>query len=806
MKKIIASGFLSLITVFFLVAQNQTIGSLKGVVVDKSTENPLEFVNVVIKNKKTDAYVLGAVTDKNGVFLFQGLPYGTYKISYSFIGFDKTEVSDIILDSKHSKVNIGKLYLTETSKALGEVEIIGQKSTFVNSIDRKTFNVGQDLMSKTGSVSDLLQNVPSVQVDIDGNVALRGSDNVTILIDGKPSALMGANRAAVLQQMPANSIEKIEVITNPSAKYKPDGTSGIINIVLKKDKGLGLNGAVSANVGNNRRYNGNVVVNYNPGKLNVFGSYSIRQDDRLRFTDDYRKRSKLNGDSVNYFLLNSQDYARPLSQIIRAGFDYRLNSHNKVGVSGSYNYRIQTRHSTDVDTYRNADLSISKHYDRLRYDPEYEKDKELTAYWQHTFAKEGHELNLDYTTSQSREQEDNHYSNIYHVPAQSSTFDNTLIKQGGDQSQLSLAYTNPLTENSKFESGYIYETNKADMDFYGESLNQQQNLWQKDVTKSNHFVYTEKIHVLYATYEHSLGKFGFLAGVRAEQAYIKSNQITTDTIINNDYFRLYPTLHLSYNLTDEHQLQLNYSHRIRRPEGDDMNPFPEYQDPYNLRIGNPHLKPADIHSIELGYQFKKNRTTFLSTLYYRYTYNSMSEITRYMNDTVKLTTKENLSRNRSAGLELIVSTSIGNFANINLSTNTFYNTIDASNLGYSQNKSIIAWSANLSSGFNLTKSTVLQLTSNYTAERLTPQGRQLPSFVMNAGFKQEIFQKKGALILTVSDVFNSLRNNTVIDMPGMYEKISRKRSARMIYAGFTYSFGNPKKKSKDMPMKFDDQL
>ncbi|MDP4271731.1 MAG: TonB-dependent receptor, partial [Bacteroidota bacterium] len=223
-------------------------------------------------------------------------------------------------------------------------------------------------------------------------------------------------------------------------------------------------------------------------------------------------------------------------------------------------------------------------------------------------------------------------------------------------------------------------------------------------------------------------------------------------------------------------------------------------------IGNPHLKPADIHSIELGYQFKKNKTTFLSTLYYRYTYNSMSEITRYMNDTVKLTTKENLSQSRSAGLELILSTSIGNFANINLSTNTFYNTIDASNLGYSQNKSIIAWSANLSSGFNLTKSTVLQLTSNYTAERLTPQGKQLPSFVMNAGFKQEIFQKKGALILTVSDVFNSLRNSTVIEMPGLYEKISRKRSARMIYAGFTYSFGNSKKKTKDSPMKFDDQL
>jgi Outer membrane receptor proteins, mostly Fe transport len=805
MGRVLASGLLVILSVFGLFAQNPVKGDIKGVIVEKLSGKPIEFVNVVVKKKDSNTYAAQTVTDKNGLFAFHGLQAGTYKIIYSFIGFDKTESPEVVVSSRQTNLNVGKLYLSETSKTLASVEVVGQKSTFVNAIDRKIFNVGQDLMSKTGSVSELLQNVPSVQVDIEGNISLRGNDNVTILIDGKPSALMGANRAAVLQQMPASSIERIEVITNPSAKYKPDGTSGIINIVLKKDRGLGLNGAVSANVGNDNRYNGNVLLNYNPGKLNLFGSYSIRQDDRLRFTDDYRKRSKLNSDSVTYFQLKSNDHSRPLSQMVRTGMDYRLSENDKVGVSGSYSYCSFIRQATDVDVYRNADWSVSKSYDRLRYEPQRMEDKELTAYWQHSFAKEGHELSLDYTTSQSREVEDNHFSNIYYIPAQSSTFDNTLIKQGDNQSQLSLAYSNPLTKKSKFEAGYNYETDKIDMDFFGESLNPLSNTWQKDVAKSNHFVYTENIHVLYATYEHTFGKFGFLAGLRAEKAYVKANQITTDTIVNNDYFRLYPTLHLAYNLTDIHQLQLNYSHRIRRPEGDDMNPFPEYQDPYNLRVGNPHLKPADVHSIEFGYQFKKNRTTFLSTLYYRYTYNSMSEITRYLNDSVKLTTKENLSKSSSAGLELIFSTSIGDFANINLSTNTFYNTIDASNLGYSKNKSTIAWSANLSSGFNLTKSTVLQLTSNYQAERLTPQGRQLPSFVLNAGFKQEVLKKKGAFIVTVSDLFNSLRNNTIIDTPELYEKISRKRSARMIFTGFTYSFGG-NKKSKENALKFDNQL
>jgi outer membrane receptor protein involved in Fe transport len=802
MKKILTVCFIAYIHCFSLFAQ----GTIKGMIVEKQSDKPLEFVSVLIKNIADTTIFRGTTTDKDGTFEIKGLPFGKYRISYSFIGFDKFQVPEMMLDSKNNTIDLGKLYIAESAKNLSDVLVFGQKSTFVNSIDRKTFYVGQDLMSRTGSVSDLLQNVPSVQVDIDGNVGLRGSDNVTILINGKPSALMGANRAAVLQQMPASTIEKIEVITNPSAKYKPDGTSGIINIVTKKNKGLGMNGSVSANAGNNNRYNGNIIASYNPGKLNLFGSYSVRQDDRLRYTDDYRKRTKINTDTVTYFQLNSSDDSRPLSNIVRAGVDYKITDNNKVGISGSYNYRSFVRHTTDVNTTQTTDLTISKSYDRLRRDPEYEKDQELTAFFQHSFAKEGHELNLDYTTSRSREQEDNHYSDVYHVPQISPTFENTLIEQGGDESQFSLEYVNPVSEDIKFESGYIFESQTSDMNFYGASFDNLSNIWQTDVDKTNHFVYTENIHVLYATYEQDLGKFGFLAGLRSEQAYINSNQVTTDTLIKNNYFRLYPSLHMTYKIDNIHQWQLNYSHRIRRPEGDDMNPFPEYQDPYNLRIGNPHLKPADIHSVEMGYQYQKNKTTFLSTLYYRYTYNSMSDITKYINDSVKLTTKENLSKNSAAGLELILATSMGSFATINLSTNTFYSSIDASNLGYSKNKSTMAWSANLSAGFNLGKTTVLQLTSNYQAERLTPQGKQLPSFVANVGFKQEIFKNKGAFIITIADVFNSLRNNTLIETPELYEKIIRKRSARIIYAGFTYSFGNSKKKEKDNLIKFDNQL
>jgi outer membrane receptor protein involved in Fe transport len=791
------------LNVITLSAQQQGQGSVSGTIIEKTSNKPLEFANVILRSNTDSTKFQGTVTGSKGEFSFDKVSFGNYKVIYSFIGFDKVESPSFVLNSKQSKMNLGKLYINETTTSLGEISVTAQRSTFVNSIDRKTFNVGQDVMSKTGSVSDLLQNVPSVQVDIDGNVSLRGMGNVMFLINGKPSALMGTNYAAVLQQMPANSIDKIEIITNPSAKYKPDGTSGIINIVLKKDKNLGLNGLVSMNAGNDNRYNGNFSVNYNPGKINLSGSYSIRQDDRLRYTDDYRKHIISNPDTINYIHVISSDHSRPLSHIFRAGADYKINPHNTIGITSSYNYRSFIRHANDANLWQATDFSTTKDYDRSRIDPEFEKDLEFSGNYIHSFAKEGHELTVDYTTSFSSEQEDNHFTDTYRVPVISPSYDNTLIKQGGNESQFSVEYTNPISETKKLEAGYLLETRKSNSDFFGEFLNPSTGLWVKDLMKSNDFKYKETIHVLYGTYQQEVGNFGFLAGLRAEEAFLDANQVTTDTVIKNNYFRLYPSLHLSYKLSEVNELQLNYSHRIRRPEGgEDLNPFPEWADPYNLRIGNPHLKPADIHSVEFGYQYKKNKTTFLSTFYYRYTYNGMTDIVKFINDTVKLTTRENLTRSSSAGLELVLSTAIGDLATLNLSTNTYYNSIDASSLGYSSNKSIISWSANLSAGINLSKSTVLQVTSSYAAETLTPQGKQLPTFVLNTGFKQELFKRKVALIVTVSDVFNSLKNRTLVDTPELYEKITRRRSARIIYAGFTYTFGNQKKKE----LEYDNKL
>ncbi len=799
-------AFLAILQTLTLVAQ-QNFGVVSGIIIDLGTSQPLEFATIVITDKTNPSKTLGTMTNSKGEFEFTNLPIGRYVLTYSFLGFKKNDTSPFEISSTHPKTNLGQLIISESNQNINEVEVSAKKSTFVNSIDRKTFNVGEDLMSKAGSVSDLLQNVPSIQVDIDGNINLRGSDNVIVLINGKPSAMMGANRAAVLQQMPAASIDKIEVITNPSAKYKPDGTSGIINIVLNKNSTLGLNGIVTANAGSNNRYNGSTLINYNPGKLNVFGGISIRLDDRSRYASLHRiKYFESVVDSFTITDQKSYDSSRPLSKIVNAGWDYKLNDNNKIGLAGRCNYRSFTRNEIYENNETDNLLTPIINYNRIRTDFEYEKDLEFTSYFHHAFKKEGHELNADFSTSKTNEQEDNHYVNTILYPNEPNSLDNTLIRQGDSQTQASLEYSNPISEDQSFEAGYDFENQMNDMDFFGEGFNPSNSQWEKDIEKTNRFVATQNIHVLYTTYEQKLGDFGFLAGLRAEETDINMNQKTIQKTMNTSYFRFYPSLHLSYDFNDNLEMQLNYSHRIRRPEGDDLNPFAEYQDPYNIRVGNPNLKPTDIHSLETGFQVKKNKTIFISTLYYRYSYNEFTEIKRFLNDSVVVRTKENLDKSNSAGLELILSTSFGKIATFNMGTNTYYQTIDASNLGYSQNKSTISWSANLSAGFNIAKHSVLQITSVYKSVNLTPQGEQSPSFVMNCGFKQEVLKKKGAFIFTVSDLFNTMRQNSIIDTPLLYEKSERKRSARIIYAGFTYAFGNSKSKNKEIVIKYDNQL
>lgn len=809
---------ISLILLFYSLlafSQNKALpkpktgATLTGKVLEKETRKWVEYATIKLFKSSDSTLIAGCITDTKGEFSLKGVPLNQYYIEYSSMGFYPSRSKSFIIESAKSNLNLGIFELSTATKVLNEVVITGQRTMFNNAIDKKVFNVESDMLSQSGAVTDLLQNIPSVSVSMDGNVSLRGSEDVMIMINGKTSMLTAANRADILQQMSASSVEKIEIITNPSAKYKPDGTSGIINIVLKKNAKQGLNGTATVNAGNRSRYSGNLNLNYNPGKLNLFGTYGYRQDDRLRLNDDHRKMTdSLN--TVSYENIHGQETARPVAQFARWGAEYEINKSNQIGINGNLFTRSITRHSlNDYITY-DANNILTDHYQRLGTISGPETELGLSGSYTHKFSKEGHEIQFDYEYEHSKEIENSYYNDNYITPIQLPSFDNVLIHNHGDRHNFSLEYKNPIAENMEFEAGFKGEEEVTNFNFYAEYrdnslLSSLGPIWKKDVTKSNEFRFSEYVNAIYGTLAHTIGTFSYMAGVRLESAVVQSKLITLDSIVPNSYFNIYPTLHMVQKIGKSSELQFNYSRRVNRPENDDLNPFPEYQDPRNLRAGNPKLKPEFINSIEFGYQFKIGKTTLIPTVFYRSKVNGFTQITKLINDSTYLTTETNLSKNQAAGFELLSTLSIGRFLTGNFSTNIFYNQIDASNLGYSSNKSNITWDAKLSSTVTVTKTTMMQLTANYRAPMLTPQGTMLARYGINLGARQNIMKNKASIIVTISDLLNTMKESSTMNTPFLTKNVIRKRDARVFYLGFVYHFGSSTK-MKEEAIQFDDKL
>ena len=791
---------LQIFIVVSLSGQTKSAGQISGTIVEKGSGNSVEYASIQLLKVSDQTPVEGTITDTKGNFSITNVAFGEYNLAVSFIGFENFISPAISLSKVQPTINLGKILLETSTVSVEEVVVEGKRSTYTQTIDKKIFSVGTDLTSSTGSVSDLMQNIPSLQVDMEGNVSLRGSENVQILINGKPSAMMGKNRATVLQQLPANSIERIEIITNPSAKFKPDGTAGIINLILKKERKEGFNGAFTSNIGNENRYNSNLALNYNQGGVNIYGSYGIRLDRRDRFSkDDYTRIDSLTGEK-SYQFQTVDSRARPTSQIAQTGIEWEINDKNSMEASVNYNYMSFTRIDTAVTRNLDQNQQPTNNYDRYRNDFEYEKELEWAAKYTRKIG-EDQEFTIDFTHNSSKEQEDNKFTNRYLFPVKPNSKDNTLIWQANTENLLRVNYLRPSGRDAELELGYELEADKSDLNFKAENL--VGTTWTADKGKSNQFLFDETVHAFYATDKQAFGKFGVMAGLRGEQSLITSHLVTIDSMVTNNYFSIYPTFHTSFNFTDASQWQLNYSKRINRPEGDDLNPFPEYRDVYNIRTGNPNLKPEQIHSIETGYLFHKGANTYSATLYYRYAYNKMTEITRFLNDSVLLTTKENLSSSSSTGAEVILNRVFGKFATVNLNINGFLSKLDASNLGYSNSKTSFSWNTALNTNFNITKLLMVQINTKYTSTLQTPQGDRQPTFIMNMGARYEVLKRQASIMCTVSDLFDSYRNRTIINIPDLHRETENRRSPRIFYAGFSYRFGNTKN-GKEAQLKYEE--
>lgn len=785
----------------FLFSQSKSV-HLSGKILFSSGNQPVEYASVMAINKSDSAQKFLTTTDTEGNFVFENLTSGIWILKSSFIGYDIKDTA-LTIAPEQKKANAGTIKLTSSATNLKEVTVTAeQQKTVEFSIDKKIYNVGQDINAGSGSASDVLRNIPSVQVDIDGNVSLRGSGNILFLVNGKPAPQFGKNAAEALQNFPASSIERIEVITNPSAKYKPDGTGGIINIVLKENTRQGMNGSLTLNAGNSDRYNGNISLGYKPGKLNMYGTFGLRQNTHMRNASDYRDYLDSTETAMSFYSEDNAAKGKSISQSAVFGIDYELDSSNTISFSGNYFHFDVDRDNTSGRKLSDKNNILLQDYERFSNLQIDETEMEGTLAWEHKFKKEEHALALELVGVIQDEHEYSYNSMKYFYPSPSSSADNIFLDKKDNPAEIVLDYTNPISEDAVIEAGYLGTFNYIDVNNHLESYDSLTNEYIKDNSTSYIFKYTDIVNAVYATWEQSIEDFGFILGLRGEHASLNGNVPTIDSSFSNEYFSLYPTAHLKYEM-DNMELGLSYSRRVNRPDGDELNPFPEYDDPSNMHAGNPKLLPEYIHSAELGAEIKTKSVSFLPTFYYRYTYNGFTTVTKQINDSVLLTTEENLSNDQEAGLELIFSGRVAKWLSGNLSGNIFYKQIDASNLGYSKNKSTFSFSNNLNLNITATKSTMFQLSCNYRSEELTPQGKYLPNFSMNLGAKQEFFRNKLALVVTLNDVFKSQKYESVMSSSELKQTTMRSRDSRILFIGLKYRFGSVTKKSKEEAVQFD---
>ena len=798
---------------FFIFSQNKqfsqgenapAIGTIKGVVSDNKTKLPVEFAAVALYKLKDSSLVNGAVAGTKGDFQFSELSFGRYFLKINFIGYKQLVIDTIAIRPRTTEINLGQIKLKNNAEQLGEVEVASEKSTLQLGIDRKIFNVDKSIVSEGGSATDVLQSIPSVSVDIDGNISLRGSGNITVLIDGKPSSITGSSRAAILQQIPASSIESIELITNPSAKYDPDGMSGIINIITKKNKLNGFNGSVSIGAGTGDKYNASTNISYRNSKVNVYANYGFRSNNRTG--NGSTLRQNILKDTTFFLRQSSTQLNKNISHNAKAGIDFYLNDKNTMGASVTYN--MGTENSNEAVNFFEADnkdiTSASYSRDNFKADAPVSIDYNLN--YRKTYTKLKKELIFDAIYSDGRgdaveKYVERDYTLKYASKNATPFKQNVGTKTKNNILSAQVDYVHPLKNNMKWELGAKTTLRTIGSDFVSEEFDYSSDVFVSDTNLTNNFIYTENIYAAYSTFSGAIKNFGYQVGLRAEEANTISNLVTTNEKFKNNYFNLFPSLHLSQKLKKEQELQISYSRRINRPNIKSINPFKDYADPYNIRYGNPYLKPEYINSYELSYLKYFPKGVLTATAYFRQTDGVMQRYKTISDSTISYITFINLDKSQSYGLELILKTDITKWWNVTFSANGFETKIDGSSAqGDLQNENV-SYIVKLLSNMRIWKNLDIQFTANYNGPTATLQGEVKPIFSMDLGFKKELF-KNASLSLNITDLtdarkFRIVGNND----PTFYQEFERKRESRIATLTFSYRFGKMSETRKSRPDK-----
>lgn len=772
----------------------QPKGLITGKITDAENGQPVEYAAIALYKVSDSSLVTGTVSDDKGWFELQAR-FGTYYITIEFISYMSKTIHSITINKVKPVANIGIISLVVSTITLSEVEIQGEKNRIQVGLDKKVFNVDKDLSSIGGTAVDVLENIPSVSVDVDGNVSLRGSSNVRILVDGKPSGLTGISSTDMLEQLPANSIESIEVITNPSVRYDAEGLSGIINIILKKEKKKGMNGLLSITGAYPNNHNGSVNFNYGLKNINLFGSYNIRYSESPGYVK-YNRRTTVN-DTTTYLDEHSDFNRTGWSHNMRVGVDYMLNDKNTV--TASVLYRTSDRDKTRDVEYLELDYNktTTNKYIRNTWGTETDNNIDYALSYKKIFSRKGQLLTADVQYSTAFEEENMDIE-------QDSLRDNTMLllqrtfsKENQNNFIFQADYIHPVGKQGRIEAGYKSGIRNIDKDYDIEEYNDTTQNWDYLDTVSNHFIYNEVIYAAYSMYSSKVKKFSYQVGVRAEQTYVTSELKETDEISIKNYLNFFPSVHLSYELNEEHKVQISYSRRIRRPSFWSLNPFNSYADPLNQWIGNPGLNPELTSSFEIGNIKYWEKNSLSSSIYYRHTDDVIQRIRRLDDSSgISITRPENLSSRELFGMELTFSKDLFKWWKVNGSFNYFRSIVDGGNLGEGFASDFYSWTSRLSSQMAVLKDMDIQIMFNYRAPRETTQGIRREIYFIDIGIKKKALKGKGTFSLRLSDVLDSRKYAGETNGPGFYIYSEYKRLSQRIYAGFTYKLNRYKPKDR----------
>ncbi|MEO1054245.1 MAG: TonB-dependent receptor [Bacteroidota bacterium] len=748
---LISAVFLSQIT----FAQKPTSQySITGQVIDNATGQPLEYTSVSVYTNIDSALVGGGVTDAKGQFNI-GIKPGNYYLKVQFISYKEKLISDVIINQSKRRLALGSILLEPDAETLSEVTIEGDRDQLELKLDKRVFNVAEDASNAGRNAVDILDNVPSVAVDQDGNVSLRGSENVRILVDGKPSGLIGISSSDGLRQLQGDLIESIEVVTNPSARYDAEGNAGIINIILKKDRKAGLNGGVTVNTGYPNNHGASLNFNYRKDKINFFASYGI----------GYRRNPGRGSSFQRFFETDSSyvsdqatDFERGgLSNNVRTGLEFFLNDHNTI--TGSFLYRVSDDRNDRLTSFRDFDGNNTLIESSLRDEDEEEDDInfEYNLNYRRTFKNKDQLLTADlqYRDNTETELADIVERNLFNSSGESIT-DELQFSDNQESEESWLAqvdYVHPFGQNARFETGYRGNFRRLANDFVVSTS--VDDALVVDTNLSNNFRYNEYVNAVYAIYGNEIGKISYQLGLRVEATDIEIGLLQTEETFDKQYTDAFPSAFFTYKLGEGNSLQTSYSRRIRRPRSRNLNPFPfSIGNNRNLRTGNPDLDPTYTDSYEIGYLRTWKNSSLFASFYYRQTDGVVQRITTSL-DTVNISAPVNLSREDAYGFELNYSYDITDWWKVDGSANLYRQVITGGFEDQNFDSEANTLNTRLNSRMTIKKKVDLQLNWRYRAPQQRPQ-REIKSFTtLDIGASMDVMNGKGTLVANVRDVFNS---------------------------------------------------